>query len=90
MYAWYTHERELVVTKYPNLISDHSVTEATSRNTTVFGPDITVEGEYVSLLPDYCTIYDGVLYVIVRDQRSPDNVGSFLCKKNISSEVSDV
>ncbi len=90
MYAWYVHERELVVKKYPNLIADHTVSETTSISITVYAPYITIEGEPIELWPDNCTVYNNVLYAIVRDGRSEDNVGSFLCKTDISNEVTEI
>ena len=90
MYAWYVHERELVVKKYPNLIADHTVSETTSISITVYAPYITIEGESIELWPDNCTVYNNVLYAIVRDGRTEDNVGSFLCKTDISNEVTEI
>ncbi len=77
LYVWYCHESELVIYKYPSLISTGNGTE--SSNFTFYGPSLTIDGETVSVWPDTCMINNEIAYIIERDT-SYNDYGSFLFK----------
>lgn len=77
LYVWYCHESELVIYKYPSLISTGNGTESSSF--TFYGPSLTIDGETVSLWPDTCMINNEIAYIIERDSSDSD-YGSFLFK----------
>jgi hypothetical protein len=77
LYVWYCHESELVIYKYPSLISTGNGTESSSF--TFYGPSLTIDGETVSVWPDTCMINNEIAYIIERDT-SYNDYGSFLFK----------
>lgn len=78
MYSWCLNESQLLINKYPDLISNGNITEQTDY--TINSPTITIEGgETINPYPSMCTINNGIAYVIIRDSSSNDT-GYYLCR----------
>ena len=77
MYSWCLNESQILIRKFPNLISDGDTSNSTDYE--INSPSMSIDGESINPWPDMCTINNGIAYVIVRDTSSQDT-GSYICR----------